>query len=85
MCYLFGERVGLFAEELTYELKFALYLNSHRIKSIIGSQVYKALFYVNHLRSYLDDDFCDAISRSEDGKTAIFNWFEEAYKRFAER
>jgi hypothetical protein len=59
-----------------------MYLQVVRCQSILGAQVFKALFYSVVMRSfYIDDEICDALVSHPDFKQAKAKWFERMYPR----
>jgi hypothetical protein len=74
----FFDRIGGWNEESEY----GLYLQVNRLESILGAQVYKALFYILTIRYfYIDDEICDALVSHSSLKQQKAEWFERHYPR----
>lgn len=73
----FFERVGGYGPESEY----GLHLHVQRCQSVIGSQVYKAKFYIDIMPYfYIDDEFCDGLALYPEMKQRIATWYEKKYK-----
>lgn len=66
---------------LSSEAKYGLWLNVRRCHAqSVGSQVFRALFFLSKLGFHMDDELLDAMADSEEGKESVFVWYESAYE-----
>ncbi len=84
LCKEFGFQKIWFDEDEKFDetFKYGMYLQVVRCQSILGAQVYKALFYTRVMkRFYIDNEICDALVSHSDFRRQKANWFEQAYPR----
>jgi hypothetical protein len=61
---------------ITAEFIFGMSLHVERCKSIVGGQVFKALYCMLKLNGYFHEDFAEALADYSGKEDFIIDWFE---------